>query len=193
MWSRSSSSQGVECIWWSLSLLWSCNVSYETLFTTNDMEEVFVIKLRMAVSAWFFQERKLMISVIKLGISWNGKRRLRGAFHFRPELPHFPSKSSSSRIVPKKVVVVVESIDFTWSYLSLSYTTTTATASPNFSLLLLAQARVSPVENKGIIWPHFQNQVEASTLFAFDLLFRGEYRARTGEQFTNWLLELPIL
>ena len=164
MWSRSSSSQGVECIWWSLSLLWSCNVSYETLFTTNDMEEIFVIKLRMAVSAWFFQERKLMISVIKLGISWNGKRRLRGAFHFRPELPHFPSKSSSSsRIVPKKVVVVVESIDFTWSYLSLSYTTTTATASPNFSLLLLKQEFLQ-LKTKGSSGPIFRTKSQQPCL-----------------------------
>ena len=48
--------------------------------------------------------------------------------------PISKSRRDSSRIVPKKVVVVVESIDFTWSYLSLSYCT--ATASPNFSLAL---------------------------------------------------------
>ena len=129
-------------------------------------EEVFAIKLQR--KAWFFLERKLMISVIKLGISWNGKRRLRGAFHFRPELPHFPSKSSSSsRIVPKKVVVVVESIDFTWSYLSLSYTTTTATASPNFSLLLLKQEFLQ-LKTKGSSGPIFRTKSQQP---CFPILF----------------------
>ena len=53
----------------------------------------------------FPRERKLMISVIKLGISWNGKRRLRGAFHFRPELrsptttPHFPSLRAAETLL----------------------------------------------------------------------------------------------
>ena len=44
-------------------------------------------------------------------LKWKKER----SFPFPASSTHFPSS-----IVPKKVVVVVESIDFTWSYLSLS-------------------------------------------------------------------------
>ena len=99
-------------------------------------------------------------------LKWKKER----SFPFPASSTHFPSS-----IVPKKVVVVVESIDFTWSYLSLSSflsaltnQSTHLTLSPpraadaaaptprcikkSFSPLLLFHPIV---ENKGIIWPHF--------------------------------------
>ena len=129
-------------------------------------EEVFAIKLRC--EGMIFPREKVddFCHQTRYLLKW--KRRLRGAFHFRPELPHFPSKSSSSsRIVPKKVVVVVESIDFTWSYLSLSYTTTTATASPNFSLLLLKQEFLQ-LKTKGSSGPIFRTKSQQP---CFPILF----------------------
>ena len=88
-------------------------------------------------------------------LKWKKER----SFPFPASSTHFPSS-----IVPKKVVVVVESIDFTWSYLSLSYTTTTATASPNFSLLLLLKQEFLQLKTKGSSGPIFRTKSQQPCL-----------------------------
>ena len=104
-------------------------------------EEVFAIKLRC--EGMIFPREKVddFCHQTRYLLKWKKEAERSFPFPARASFsdyyttfPISKSRRDSSRIVPKKVVVVVESIDFTWSYLSLSYCT--ATASPNFSSAL---------------------------------------------------------